>query len=45
MICPVCKKMQFELKHSLKCGCGFRIKNIKDTQAKKQQIALNASSM
>ena len=45
MICPICKKPQFELKHSVKCGCGFRIKNKKDIQPKKKPLALKASSM
>ncbi len=45
MICPICKQPQFELKHSVKCGCGHRIKQKKDiTQTSKQPKTLKASS-
>ena len=45
MNCPVCKQPQFELKHSVKCGCGFRLKHKKETQPKKGPINLKVSSM
>ena len=44
MICPICKQPHMELKHSVKCGCGHRLKQKKDTHTTKHSITLKASS-
>ena len=44
MICPICKQPQIELKHSVKCGCGHRLKQKKNTYTQKHPVTLKVSS-